>query len=138
MNAVAMVMLSIGAAGFMYRLLRGPSLPDRVVGLDGLLSIVVIGIIVAAAAGRVVPERDASSAAVGGTDEVCVFCHTPHAATNDQGHSAPLWNRSLANGNYSLYQSTTIDAVTSRYKRDHADPPVNERSALRSSSASDI
>jgi multicomponent Na+:H+ antiporter subunit F len=48
-NAVAMVMLSIGAAGFMYRLLRGPSLPDRVVGLDGLLSIVVIGIIVAAA-----------------------------------------------------------------------------------------
>ncbi len=44
-----MVMLSIGAAGFMYRLLRGPSLPDRVVGLDGLLSIVVIGIIVAAA-----------------------------------------------------------------------------------------
>ena len=49
MNAVAMIMLSIGAAGFMYRLLRGPSLPDRVVGLDGLLSIVVIGIIVAAA-----------------------------------------------------------------------------------------
>jgi multicomponent Na+:H+ antiporter subunit F len=49
MNAVAMIMLSIGAAGFMFRLLRGPSLPDRVVGLDGLLSIVVIGIIVAAA-----------------------------------------------------------------------------------------
>lgn len=49
MNAIAMIMLSIGAAGFMYRLLRGPSLPDRVVGLDGVLSIVVIGIIVAAA-----------------------------------------------------------------------------------------
>ena len=49
MNAVAMIMLSIGASGFMFRLLRGPSLPDRVVGLDGLLSIVVIGIIVAAA-----------------------------------------------------------------------------------------
>jgi multicomponent Na+:H+ antiporter subunit F len=48
-NVVAMVMLSIGAAGFMYRLLRGPSLPDRVVGLDGLLSLIVIGIIVAAA-----------------------------------------------------------------------------------------
>lgn len=49
MNVVALVMLSIGAAGFMFRLLRGPSLPDRVVGLDGLLSVVVIGIIVAAA-----------------------------------------------------------------------------------------
>ena len=49
MNVLALVLLSIGAAGFMFRLLRGPSLPDRVVGLDGLLSIVVIGIIVAAA-----------------------------------------------------------------------------------------
>jgi multicomponent Na+:H+ antiporter subunit F len=48
-NIVALVMLSIGAAGFVYRLLRGPSLPDRVVGLDGLLSVIVIGIIVAAA-----------------------------------------------------------------------------------------
>jgi multisubunit Na+/H+ antiporter MnhF subunit len=48
-NAVAMIMLSIGAAGFVYRLLRGPDLPDRVVGLDGLLSVIVIGIIVAAA-----------------------------------------------------------------------------------------
>ncbi len=45
----AMVMLSIGAAGFLYRLLRGPSLPDRVVGLDGLLSVIVVGIVVAAA-----------------------------------------------------------------------------------------
>jgi multicomponent Na+:H+ antiporter subunit F len=48
-NVLALAMLSIGAAGFVYRLLRGPSLPDRVVGLDGLLSVVVIGIIVAAA-----------------------------------------------------------------------------------------
>jgi multicomponent Na+:H+ antiporter subunit F len=48
-NIVAVVMLTIGAAGFVYRLLRGPSLPDRVVGLDGLLSVIVIGIIVAAA-----------------------------------------------------------------------------------------
>ena len=46
MNFVAVVMLTIGAAGFVYRLLRGPSLPDRVVGLDGLLSVIVIGIIV--------------------------------------------------------------------------------------------
>ena len=49
MNTIALIMLSIGAAGFVYRLLRGPSLPDRVVGLDGLLSVIVIGIIVAAA-----------------------------------------------------------------------------------------
>jgi multicomponent Na+:H+ antiporter subunit F len=48
-NIVALVMLAIGAAGFLFRLLHGPSLPDRVVGVDGLLSIVVIGIIAGAA-----------------------------------------------------------------------------------------
>lgn len=48
-NVVAVVMLSIGAAGFLFRVVRGPSLPDRVVGLDGLLSVIVIGIIVGAA-----------------------------------------------------------------------------------------
>ena len=49
MIAVALVFLSVGAFCFLFRLLRGPSLPDRSVGLDGLLSLVVIGIIVLAA-----------------------------------------------------------------------------------------
>lgn len=48
-TAVALFLLAVAAAGFLYRLLFGPSLPDRVVGLDGLLSIVVISIIVVAA-----------------------------------------------------------------------------------------
>ena len=48
MSAAALAMLFIGAGCFLYRLLRGPSLPDRVVGLDGLQSIIVITIIVAA------------------------------------------------------------------------------------------
>jgi multicomponent Na+:H+ antiporter subunit F len=49
MSEFAIVLLAIGAAGFLFRLVRGPSLADRVVGLDGLQSIVVIAIIVAAA-----------------------------------------------------------------------------------------
>ena len=49
MNDLALVFLAIAAASFLFRLLRGPSLPDRSVGLDGLLSVVVIGIIVLAA-----------------------------------------------------------------------------------------
>lgn len=48
-TAIALVFLAIGAGGFLYRLLFGPKLPDRVVGLDGLQSIVVITIIVLAA-----------------------------------------------------------------------------------------
>jgi multisubunit Na+/H+ antiporter MnhF subunit len=49
MISLALVLLSVGAAAFMFRILSGPSVPDRVVALDGLLSIVVIGIIAAAA-----------------------------------------------------------------------------------------
>jgi multisubunit Na+/H+ antiporter MnhF subunit len=48
-SSAAFAMLFIGAGCFVYRLLRGPSLPDRVVGLDGLQSIIVITIIVSAA-----------------------------------------------------------------------------------------
>jgi len=47
--SVAFAMLFIGAGCFVYRLLRGPSLADRIVGLDGLQSIIVITIIVLAA-----------------------------------------------------------------------------------------
>lgn len=46
---IAFVMVSIGALAFVARLLLGPSLPDRVVSLDGLASTVTVGVIVAAA-----------------------------------------------------------------------------------------
>ena len=49
MTAFALVLLSLAACAFMYRLLRGPTLPDRVIGLDGLLATIVIGAILGAA-----------------------------------------------------------------------------------------
>ena len=49
MTYLAGALLTIGGAAFLIRVLRGPTVPDRVVALDGLLSVVVIGIIVAAA-----------------------------------------------------------------------------------------
>ena len=45
MITAALVLLVVAAAGFLYRLLRGPSLADRVVGFDGLLAVLVIGIV---------------------------------------------------------------------------------------------
>ncbi len=53
----------------------------------------------------------------GGTREVCVFCHTPHAATQaDQGGQplrAPLWNRRVPAGStYTPYTSNTLDAAS--------------------------
>ncbi len=46
-----------------------------------------------------------------GTDEVCVFCHTPHAA--DSSAAVPLWNKQLPSGSsyttYASLGSTTLD-----------------------------
>jgi len=41
-------------------------------------------------------------------DEMCVFCHTPHGATNFPG--SPLWNRALSNQSYTTYTSSSLDA----------------------------
>jgi predicted CXXCH cytochrome family protein len=45
-----------------------------------------------------------------GTDEVCVFCHTPHGAATGAANP-PLWNKSLPAGPYTIYSSTTMDAA---------------------------
>lgn len=42
------------------------------------------------------------------TDEVCIFCHTPHGATSFPG--SPLWNRELSNQTYTVYTSSSLDA----------------------------
>ena len=47
---LCMVGLSLATACTLYRLVRGPSVPDRIVSLDVLVQIVVAGIAVAAAA----------------------------------------------------------------------------------------
>jgi multicomponent Na+:H+ antiporter subunit F len=49
MTTVAFVILSVAAGLFLVRLLLGPSVPDRVFALDGLLIVVVCGILVGAA-----------------------------------------------------------------------------------------
>jgi predicted CXXCH cytochrome family protein len=49
-----------------------------------------------------------------GTAEICVFCHTPHAA--DVGTAGvPLWNKRLATGGaaFTTYSSSTMNAVNS-------------------------
>ena len=40
--------------------------------------------------------------------QVCVFCHTPHAATI--APDAPLWNRELSVATYTPYTSSSLDA----------------------------
>ncbi|MDH4234906.1 MAG: hypothetical protein OEV15_07215, partial [Gallionella sp.] len=40
--------------------------------------------------------------------QICVFCHTPHAATT--GIVAPLWNRTLSSPTYTPYTSSSMEA----------------------------
>jgi hypothetical protein len=46
----------------------------------------------------------------GGTDEICVFCHTPHGANT--AIDAPLWNRGERGGtSYEMYDSGSLDTT---------------------------
>jgi multicomponent Na+:H+ antiporter subunit F len=49
MITIAFVILSIAALLFVVRLILGPTVPDRVVALDGVLITVMCGVLIAAA-----------------------------------------------------------------------------------------
>jgi predicted CXXCH cytochrome family protein len=52
-----------------------------------------------------------SAAAIKGTsDELCVYCHTPHGGLT--GGFAPLWNRNNGANPTGFYDSSTMDATT--------------------------
>ena len=47
------------------------------------------------------------------SQQVCVFCHTPHGATPGV---TPLWNRALSNQTYTPYTSSSLDALRIRVR----------------------
>jgi predicted CXXCH cytochrome family protein len=44
-----------------------------------------------------------------GSDEICIFCHTPHNADTTIA-LAPLWNHEITTATYTTYDSATLDA----------------------------
>ncbi len=50
----------------------------------------------------------AQSPALGGTTEICVFCHTPHGGNTE----APLWNRSTTQSGYVPYASDVMSLMS--------------------------
>jgi multicomponent Na+:H+ antiporter subunit F len=52
MIVAALALLTVGGACFLFRLVRGPSLADRVVALDGLVVTIVSAIVIDAALRR--------------------------------------------------------------------------------------
>ncbi len=47
-----------------------------------------------------------------GTDEICIFCHTPHMNVT-KGDVLPLWNHRLSSGvtSYTMYKSATFNGA---------------------------
>ncbi|RJQ56816.1 MAG: hypothetical protein C4526_00910 [Nitrospiraceae bacterium] len=43
------------------------------------------------------------------TDQVCVFCHTPHQMS-DAASQYPLWNKQVSTNTFGIYSSPTLDA----------------------------
>jgi hypothetical protein len=56
-----------------------------------------------------------------GTEEICVFCHTPHGG--DTAAPAPLWNKNLATigaGGYTTYSSLGSSTIDGAFATDGA------------------
>jgi len=84
--------------------------------LAGIALGLVFGVSGVAYAGIAATKHNLSSSGTGsnhttGTDQICVFCHTPHGS--DTSAAVPLWNRKLAAGSsYSVYNSTAATATS--------------------------
>lgn len=64
----------------------------------------------ASAQGITGSEHDFSSAGWNSTGEICIVCHTPHAADMTVADS-PLWNHEVTTATFTLYSSSTLDAT---------------------------
>lgn len=81
----------------------------RARALACLLSCTVLGSICAASLSAIVAGTD-HDLSTPTTDEICVFCHTPHFANTDV--DGPLWNRFVdLSKTYTVYSSDTMDTV---------------------------
>ena len=77
-------------------------------------TLLIAGLLTAAFAGQAAAQiigtqHNLSAQAGDDNDEICVYCHTPHAA--DTTVAAPLWNKPSTGTIYTSYDSTTIDGT---------------------------
>lgn len=95
--------------------------------LQVINSLLLMAVSQALFAGSIVGSKHDLSVAVGGTNEICVFCHTPHNANNDLDNdtildstrpggrpNAPLWNRRITRADtdtFTPYTSSTMNMV---------------------------
>ena len=86
--------------------------------VEGLIALVVGMFALGAQAGTIVGSDHDLSALTTNTDQVCVFCHTPHGS--DSSSPVPLWNKKLPTGTtYNRYSTLNVGSF------DGAEAPVS-------------
>lgn len=63
-----------------------------------------------AQAGSIVGTKHDLSQKGYGTNQICIFCHTPHHAKTDLPE-VPLWNHGTTAATFTVYSSPTLDAT---------------------------
>ncbi|MEW6374957.1 MAG: cytochrome c3 family protein [Thermodesulfobacteriota bacterium] len=58
-----------------------------------------------------------------GTNQICVFCHTPHNSASGVNQIVPLWNHGTTAATFTLYSSPSLNAVPGQ-------PAGNSKSCL--------
>lgn len=59
-------------------------------------------------------KNSTGTASTSATDQVCVFCHTPHAASSSGPKGVPLWNKKTPDPTtYTVYTSDTLSSTAS-------------------------
>lgn len=89
--------------------------------LAGFAMLLTVGTAQAARDSNIASTKHNLSASGSGTvkasteTQICVFCHTPHGASLQDGGGtpmvAPLWNRKLGTTSYTRYDSSSLDAT---------------------------
>lgn len=77
----------------------------------GAASLTTVTTAQAQTVGRIAGSPHDLSSISTATDEVCVFCHTPHSAVPAATAVVPLWNKVVDPTGFTTYDSTTIDGT---------------------------
>ena len=77
--------------------------------LTGIVLAVALTVGGTARAASMVGTAHDLSARGWGSNQICIFCHTPHNAAAAQ--LAPLWNHGSTVATFTLYSSTTLNAI---------------------------
>lgn len=73
-----------------------------------LATMMVMAVASAASAQVTGTKHDLRPITSSASTEICVFCHTPHAASP----AVPLWNHTLSTQSYTMYSSPTLDMAS--------------------------